>query len=223
MEIRTLSQQVYQHLLGKILSGHLGSGTVLNETDLSRKLAVSRTPVREAIRKLAADGFVEMKTARQAVVRHLQAEEVAHLYEVREALEVKAVELACGKLTAEDFALLDRLTEAAAKLNSPKHQQTCNRLDAELHALIAQRSGNPVLAREIERFRRLMHLLRDHLIRVPEGLELARRQHVEMIDALKGKKMSQARNAMRNHLQTFRKLHSQWVAEAQTQTEKTAM
>jgi DNA-binding GntR family transcriptional regulator len=146
-----------------ILSGELEPGSPLQETDLAARLGVSRTPIREALGRLSEFGVVVTRANHTAVVRPLGAEELVHFHQVREALEGMAAELACGKLTAEDFAGLDALAEAASDSERPGYLDAFNDFDRELHAIVAERSGNPVLAREIGKLHRLTMIVHEQL------------------------------------------------------------
>src|SRR5919206_3394464 len=106
VENLTLWQRVYDHLRAEILSGRLQPGAELAEVALSEQLGVSRGPLREAIGRLAAEGLVTVSPRRGAVVRSLSKEEFLELYQVREALERMAVQLAVPRLRADDFEAL---------------------------------------------------------------------------------------------------------------------
>ena len=116
---RTLSRQVYDHLLRRIFDGGLVSGSPLREVDLAARLGVSRTPIREALGRLAEYGVVETRPNHGAIVRRLGRDELVHLHQVREALEGMAAEMACGRLDEDDFARLDALAEAAGDEHAP--------------------------------------------------------------------------------------------------------
>jgi DNA-binding GntR family transcriptional regulator len=195
-----LSDQVRQQLLKEILGGQLAPGTVLNEVELAGRLGVSRTPVREALRHLAEHGLVEDRANHSAQVRRLGPERLRETYQVREALEGMAAELACGSLTPEDFVRLDELVAAVADANDARSFDACHRLDVELHRLIARRSGNAMLAREIERFHDLVQLVRACVAEQPGAVALAFRQHRQIIQALRARRPAQARQAMVNHI-----------------------
>src|SRR5437762_400223 len=112
LENLTLWQRVYDHLREEILTGRLKPGAELGEVPLSEQLGVSRGPLREAIGRLAAEGLVTVRPRRGAVVRSLSREEFLELYQVREALERIAVQLAVPRLTDEQFQGLAELNEA---------------------------------------------------------------------------------------------------------------
>ena len=110
----TLSQRVYEHLREEILADHLLPGTELSEVALSKELAISRGPIREAMGRLSAEGLITMRPRRRAEVRSLTPQELIDAYQVREALEVMAVRLAIPRLTEADLARLDQLMERMA-------------------------------------------------------------------------------------------------------------
>jgi DNA-binding GntR family transcriptional regulator len=181
IERRTLSDEVYQHLLREILSGRLSSGVALQEHALALSLSVPRSAVREAVWRLMAHGVVESR-GKLTVVRRFGSQQVRQIFQVREALEGLATELACGRMTRDDFTRLERLLSDVPPRGATHHQESCHRLDLELHGLIALRCGNPLLRLEIERLQGLVQLIR---FRVGDGhgaLEAALRAHLRIIE-----------------------------------------
>src|SRR5205823_2770820 len=87
----SLQEKAYLYLRGKILSGELGPGSAVSEVSIARELGNSRGPLREAIRRLTAEGFLQPAPAGGSVVVNFSRRDVAELYELREALEVYAV------------------------------------------------------------------------------------------------------------------------------------
>lgn len=207
-----LAEQVYAHLLQMILAKELTQGDALHEVELSARLGVSRTPIRQALTRLAEHGVVELRPNRGASVRRIGRDEVTHFHQVREALEGMAAELSCGRLTGADFDRLDALAMAAGDDRSPDYFNAFNRYDFGLHRLIAERSGNPTLAREIRRFHELTTLISSgleevllgrHQINEIDQRELRRigvNQHVEIVDALRSGNPSGSREAMVRHV-----------------------
>lgn len=200
--IQALSDQVYKHLLGEILAGAFASGAALREPELAATLGVSRTPIREALGRLAKDGLLEIRPNRSAIVRRLRSEELRHIYQVREALEGLAAELASGKLTRQDLARLKTLTAATRDAERPEYVAACHTYDVELHRMVALRSGNPVLAAEIRRFHHLVQLVRNRVGNQHDGLAVACREHAGVIAALKSGDGEESRRAMIAHIRT---------------------
>jgi DNA-binding GntR family transcriptional regulator len=214
LQPQTLSRQVYQQLLRQIFSGELTPGSPLREAELSAQLGVSRTPVREALGRLSEYGVVESRPNHGCVVCRLGREQLIHLHEVREALEGMAIELACGKLTDADFAYLDELAEAARDQSSLNYFSACDEFDVKLHGMIAERSGNPILAREIRKLHEMTLLIHDqletvliggHRVDPEEQWELRSigwREHVKIVAALKSKKPDRCRESMVAHIRS---------------------
>ena len=212
LTVHTLTSRVYERLLQMIVVGELAPGSSLREADLAARLGVSRTPIREALHRLEEYGLVAMRPNHGAVVRRLGREEVVAIHQLREGLEGLACELACGRLAPEDFERLDGLAEAAREPHAPNHFEAFDRFDAELHATIASRSGNPLLAREIVKLHRISMLVHDQLESVLMGAHqmspaerdetrgMFWRQHVVILDELRTGSRSGARRAMIEHV-----------------------
>ncbi len=211
---QTLARQVYEHLLGKIFTGELKPGSALRESELSAQLGVSRTPIREALGRLSEYGVVQSRANHGCVVSRLGRDELIHLHQVREALEGMAVELACGKLTDADFARLDALARASRDQKAPDYLKAFDDYDVGLHRLIALRSGNPILAREIRKLQDMTMLIHDQLesflindchVDPKEQWEIRRNcwaEHNEIVAALKSGKPKTCRAAMVAHIRT---------------------
>ena len=211
IERRTLSDEVYQHLLREIVSGRLPAGQVLDEAALAARLSVPRLAVREAVWRLASHDVVASRGGRRSVVRTFGPDQVRQVFEVRAALEAMAAELACGRLTPDDFDRLERLTADVPPRGAPHHQEACHRLDLELHALVALRCGNPVLRREVERLTDLVQLVR---FRVGDGhgaLAAALRAHLRIIEALREQNAPAARQRMAEHVRESGDAAARWA------------
>lgn len=138
----TLAQQVYAHLRAGILDNTYPPGTALPEEALAAKLNVSRVPVREALRRLSAEGLVEIKPRQGATVTELTSKQFLDAYQVREALEVLALRLAVPKLTEDDLDQLDALQQSmqtAADAEEPTDFFVAN---AEFHGFLVAKADN---------------------------------------------------------------------------------
>jgi DNA-binding GntR family transcriptional regulator len=156
----TLSQRVYEHLRDEILADHLQPGTELSEVALSKELAISRGPIREAMGRLAAEGLITMRPRRRAEVRSLTPQELIDAYQVREALEVMAVRLLIPRVTEADLARLQELIDQMAAYGAEGAVREFFTANVSFHELLCELSGNPKLREvhhrldsEIGRFR----------------------------------------------------------------------
>ncbi len=195
-----LSEQVYSHLLRQISTQTVPPGAPLREQDLVAQLGVSRTPIRQALVRLAENGLVQL-SGRSAQVRRLNREDIRHVYQVRRALEDTAVRLACGRFTAADFAHLDALTPVGRE-GEPVFNEACFQLDIELHRLIALRSGNTILAQEICKFHDVVQLVHKSVAESSGRLAEELRQHQQIIVALKKGDRRASRKALLDHLRS---------------------
>jgi DNA-binding GntR family transcriptional regulator len=221
LQTPTLARQVYKQLLRRILSGELPPGSALREAELSVQLGVSRTPLREALSRLAEYGVVESRPNHGCVVSRLGRDQLIHLHQVREALEGMAIELACGKFTDNDFACLETLAKAARDQTAADYFKASDEFDVTLHGLIAERSGNPLLVREIRKLHEMTLLIHDqletvliggHRVDPDEQWELRSmgwREHIKIVSALKSKKPDRCRAAMVAHIRSTSRYKAQ--------------
>jgi DNA-binding GntR family transcriptional regulator len=194
-----LSEDVYLRLRTDIVDGVVLAGSPLVEDEIAERLGVSRTPVRESIQRLAADGLVESRR-RRWVVRAYSAEEVAEIYGVRAALESHAARLAALHATDEQLAAIEAqrklmTTEDAAVLAERA------KANDEFHDLITAASGNKRLLENL-REQRLFHFnSRVAAVYNTEDLRRSSRQHSDLIDAVVNRKPAEAADAALAHVE----------------------
>ena len=142
---QVLHQEVATRLRQRIVEGLIAPGAKLNERELSELLQVSRTPLREAIKMLAAEGLVELLPNRGAVVASLSEQDVADTFEVIAGLEGQSGELAAQRVTAPELAEIRALHYEMLAAFTRRDLSTYYRLNAQIHALINAAARNPVL------------------------------------------------------------------------------
>jgi DNA-binding GntR family transcriptional regulator len=193
--------RAYRTLRSEILDGALEPGTVLQEVDQSIRLGVSRTPVREALRRLAADGLVEAN-GRGTVVTGVERDDIVSLYELREALEGKAAALAAQRHGDAPFEQIrDRLSEAPQLLAQGEaglaaYFAIVDDLDDAIEAAV----GNPFLATALRSVQlhsaRIRRLARHN----PERLRAAAGEHLLIVEAILAGDAELASHATHVHL-----------------------
>ena len=141
----TLCERVYRHLRQQILEDQLPPGAELSEVALSRELAVSKGPIREAMGRLAAEGLVTVRPRRGAEVRSLTPQELIDAYQVREALEVMAVRLAVPRASQADLTRLDELVNSMGEFARQDRVVEFFAANVAFHELLCQLSGNKKL------------------------------------------------------------------------------
>lgn len=143
---QVLHQEVAVRLRQRIVEGQLAPGAKLNERELAELLNVSRTPLREAIKMLAAEGLVELLPNRGAVVAQMSAQDVADTFEVIAGLEGQSGELAAQRITDAELAEIRALHYEMMAAYTRRDLPTYYRLNAQIHTQINAAARNPVLA-----------------------------------------------------------------------------
>lgn len=154
------SDRAYASLRDDIVEWRLAPGTVLGEVEQAERLGVSRTPLREALARLMADGLATSQRGRGVVVSDISLDRLGELFELREALECKAAALAARKSSGQRFGTLrERLAAAPALLSDDDPQRhEYYALVAELDEAIDEAVGNDYLSQALEGLR--VHLAR---------------------------------------------------------------
>jgi DNA-binding GntR family transcriptional regulator len=194
-----LATQAYTHLRALILGRHVVGGTGLAEGRLAQELNVSRTPMREALVRLAGEGLLEKTVEGVYRVRSVSIREFFECMEVREVLECHAIERAVGAARDEDLqALHAELTALpASEQDDLAHWQFDNRF----HSFFATAAQNQALARAIQRERVVARLFR---ISSPFHRQVESDvEHIEILDAVLRRDVQAAQSAMRRHLQNL--------------------
>lgn len=198
-----LSEQVKEEILDDILSGRVKPGDRLVESQIAKRMGISQSPVREALRDLVAMRFVEVEPHKGARVRSIQRREILEIYPVRAALE----ELA-GKLAVENAAdCFDELEEAMAlmiRAFKARDSRKMSHWDTRFHRAIIKGSGNQILIDAWDSLMieaRTFVTLSNLIVRHPE-IDLAAR-HRPIIDALHAGDPAQCGKVMRDHVVEF--------------------
>jgi DNA-binding GntR family transcriptional regulator len=195
----SLADSVYQHILEAILTGSISSGTELSEVALAAELGVSRTPVHEALRRLAADGLVDSLAHRQARVAHFSRQDIVEIYEMRGLLETAAAERAARQLDTAQLAELREALDALADSNTRGWTNRALDFDVRFHNLLAAATQNERLRAEIAKYR---HLVRAfcRMSGTPQNLRDAMHEHARILKALEARDPAAARRAMAAHI-----------------------
>lgn len=164
-EFLPLRDVVFNTLRQAILTGELKPGERLMEIHLANRLGVSRTPIREAIRKLELEGLVTMIPRRGAEVSQITEKSMSDVLEVRRALDALCVELACDRITEEE---LEQLKQACARFEQAvktKDTKKIAQADVALHDIIVQATGNKRLVQLVNNLSEQMYRYRFEYIK----------------------------------------------------------
>ncbi len=200
----------YQRLLDEIREGTLLPGDRLREIELSQRLGVSRTPVREAIRQLETDGLVSHVPRLGATVRSLDYAEIMELYEMRAVLEGTAARLAARAASDVELdeleVLNDRLSEAGT---GPK----AARINRIFHATLLDAAKNRFLAKSMLSLQKALLILGPSQLLDSDRAEAAVIEHRRVMAALKSRDGSAAEAEMRTHIRAAQRMRIRALQE----------
>lgn len=200
----SLGTSVYNELRQRIINGQLKSGERLREVELASLLGVSRTPVREAIKRLESEGFASYVSSRGAIVTELTPEQAIELYAMREILEGAAARFAAQHAYPAEIQMLEYLLEAERQLGEdPEEQASLNR---KFHGSIYGMAHNRYLLAVLTKARDYMVLLHKTAYFAPGRAESAYREHVAIVDAIRKGDAQAAEEAARAHIREAQRI-----------------
>lgn len=195
-----LRDVVFNTLREAILKGELEPGERLMEIALAQKLGVSRTPIREAIRKLELEGLVVMAPRKGAEVAEITLKDLRDVLEVRKNLEELAVELACKKATQEDVEEMRRAHEEFIKTLSQKDLTVIAEADVKFHDVIYKTTDNKRLIQILNNLREQMYRYRLEYIKDEKKRMIVTDEHLQIIGAIESKDVKAAKDYIQVHI-----------------------
>jgi DNA-binding GntR family transcriptional regulator len=195
---RSSASEAYERLLSEIEEGGLPPGTRLREAELAERLAISRTPVREALKRLELQGLVVHEPHHGAVVASLEYGQLTELYLLREILEGTAARLAAQHATATEIGVLLRMVETDRTLiDQPQQLAQRNRL---FHQQIRDTARNRYVNAALENLRLSLALLTGTTLRVPGRAEQAVAEHAAIVACIAARDCDGAERTARRHI-----------------------
>jgi len=204
--VENLSARVYNQIKNLILCNEIIPGQKLHHQQLSERLGVSRTPVREALTRLVQEGYVSFLPNRGFTCKEIRMQEAEELYELREALEAFAVEKAIETVT--DATLRQLRDKMNAYGRDVQKRFTRERLvyDQDVHLEIAQLTGNDTLRNTLSHvFERIVLKRRTDGLYDPARGVAAHQEHLRLLDAMERRDAVEAIAVLRNHIRAGKK------------------
>ena len=200
-EYLPLRDVVFKTLRQAILKGELEPGERLMEIQLAERLGVSRTPIREAIRKLELEGLVIMIPRKGAEVADITEKSLRDVLEVRKALEELAVQLACEKITQEELEELEKAGENFKKvLKRSKDITEVAEADVRFHDVIYMATDNQKLIHLLNKLREQMYRYRVEYLKNPDVHEQLTQEHEEIVYHIKRREKVEATAVTCQHI-----------------------
>ena len=198
---KPLREVVYETLRDAIRNGSLTPGERLMEIQLAEELGVSRTPVREAIRKLELERFVVMLPRRGTYVANLSLKDINEVFEIRSALDGLAAGLAAERITEEELEQMERLLVEIADHIEQHDNQKIVEADEAFHDILYRASRNERLVGIIFNLREQFTRFRSVSINYPGRLQNTLEEHRQLVEAIAQRNPEAAMQKAREHIE----------------------
>jgi DNA-binding GntR family transcriptional regulator len=200
-----LKDRAYERIKGRLLNEDYPPGSFLSERQLAESLGMSKTPVKAALERLEAEGFITVSPQQGIVVRELSVHEIADQYEVRAALEAYTLRTLAGTLTAEQVARVRANLQAQTKLRGDMAKGV--ELDAAFHSLFIEFLGNREILRVMDQLRDRMRRVINQVFRLaPDRVGTSYDEHVAIANAVIDGRGDEAAELIMRHLELGKRL-----------------
>ena len=202
---RLVAVRAYEELRDRIVTLHLPPETVLREDELMKEMGIGRTPLREAVKRLALENLVEAQPRRGTFVTSIEAADIQNITEVRAELEAYAAELAALRLDPETHAKAEALRQELDGLDGGGDQERLMRFDERIHRFTWEAARNPYLKQTLERY--FTHSLRIWYLVLDRVPTLGHTVHdqIQLLDAILDRSGPHARTIMHEHVLAFQR------------------
>jgi len=198
------SERVYRALRNQILTGTLAPRTRLVELQVAQLFAVSRTPVREALKRLIAEGLVVGDALRGMVVRDVDPAEVEDIYIIREVLDGLAARLAAARATPDDLTRLHLLMELMAESAAAQRWEAVVQINIKFHEVLYSAAGNDRLALIGRSLQDAVRRYSPRALSGPERVAAVLKEHAAIVHAIESHDLPAAEVSARAHLAAAR-------------------
>ncbi|NLK08565.1 MAG: GntR family transcriptional regulator [Firmicutes bacterium] len=198
---KPLRDIVFEALRDAIIAGQLRPGERLMEVQIADELGVSRTPVREAIRKLELEEFVVMVPRKGAYVAGISIKDIVDVFEIRRALEGLAAELAAERMTEAEIDKLEQIVDKTAETAKQLDVVSAVDMDTGFHEVLYEASRNQRLSGMLYHLREQIHRFRTQSLGRPGRLEIVVIEHRGLVQALRDRKPCLARELAEAHIE----------------------
>ncbi len=201
LESRPIREIAYEVLKHAIITGEIPAGERIVETDYAERLHISRTPLREALRKLERDGLVEYVLRRGVVVRAFTIDDVDEIYTIRNALEMLTLPAIIEKATAADIASLREKLHAMDALMAAGDIETLSPLTRAFHTQFTAISAQKRILRVIESQDEYIRRFSAMAIRQENRLSAAHQEHYALVELVEKRDLEALRKLMYQHIE----------------------
>ena len=198
---KPLRELVCEHIREAIINGVFSPGERLMEIQMADEMGVSRTPVREAIRKLEMEGFVVMIPRRGTYVSNMSIKDINDVYEIRISLDTLAAGLAAERISDEELEELQRLLVKVGNAIEENDMAKVVEADIEFHDVLYKASRNERLRNIINNLREQITVIRGVSMRYPGRLKDTQEEHRRLVESIAARDVEKSQEAARIHLE----------------------
>ena len=196
----SLGGKVFQQLKNSILAGEFENGAELREIDLAKKLGVSRTPVREALRQLEQEGLVEIYPNRGAYVKGITYKDVEDIFRIRARLEGLCAEMAVSSITHEQLDKLDEIILLSKFYEEKKDMEHLLKMDSQFHEVLFESCGSKMLEHQLKDYHQYVQKARLRSLKRQERAKKSTQEHEEILLAIKDRDAKRADELATRHI-----------------------
>lgn len=204
IQTTSLSQQAYELMRTKIISKELSPGQRLNLNEIGTQLGISKTPLKEALKRLEAEGLINIAPRSGTFVTNPSSDEIEHSFDLRQVLELYAVERLAEQMTAETVQTLRGLVQALDCLITQNEVHDIYMdyldLDHQFHRQLVALAGNPRLDAAHSRENIHAHMARIRYHSSLRSLSKPQQEHTQLVEALEARDAPQAKRILKAHL-----------------------
>ncbi|HOB12231.1 MAG TPA: GntR family transcriptional regulator [Syntrophomonadaceae bacterium] len=198
---KPLRELVLDAIREAIINGTLKPRERLMEIQLAEELGVSRTPIREALRKLELEGFIVMVPRKGAYVADISFKDIADVFEIRAALEALAAGLAAERITDEELEEMERLVAEKAESIANQDMERLVKVDTLFHEAIYKASRNQRLTSMISNLREQIQRYRTTSLAYPGRMQRSLEEHRSIVEAIQSRDPQIAQQVAREHIE----------------------
>ena len=196
----SLGGKVFQQLKNSILAGEFENGAELREIALAKKLGVSRTPVREALRQLEQEGLVEIYPNRGAYVKGITYKDVEDIFRIRARLEGLCAEMAVSSITHEQLDKLDEIILLSKFYEEKKDMEHLLKMDRQFHEVLFESCGSKMLEHQLKDYHQYVQKARLRSLKRQERAKKSTQEHEEILLAIKDRDAKRADELATRHI-----------------------
>jgi len=198
---KPLRELVLEAIREAIINGSLKPRERLMEIQMAEELGVSRTPIREALRKLELEGFIVMVPRKGAYVADISTKDIADVFEIRASLEGLAAALAAERATEEELEFMERCLVIKAEAIANADFDKLVDIDTKFHEAIYKASRNERLVSIVNNLREQIQRLRTTSLSVPGRMYQSLKEHRAIVEAIQSRDVSLARQVSQDHIE----------------------